>query len=180
MSCFAAAAGLTAALEAPHLLPPRPNDPTDSGQRRPADVLIQPWTHGAPAALDLAIVSPQRQDVLQQASVTRGHAALRYEQRKRDYQQTAQQCEAQGISFIPVVAERSGGWGSSARKALRKIAKSAAQRSGRDQGLISKEYLEVLCVGIRRSKARAVLKRAGCAEDQSPIWTNPESFMESD
>ena len=92
-SCFAGGAGMNSELEAPNLLPPRPDDPTDSGQRRPADVFIQPWTHGTPAALDLAIVSPQRQDVLQQASRSKGYAATRYEQRKRDYQQTADQCE---------------------------------------------------------------------------------------
>ena len=65
---FAANAGLAPTLEKAELLPPRPDDPSSANLRRPADVFLPSWDFGSPAAFDFAIVSPQRRDVLSQAS----------------------------------------------------------------------------------------------------------------
>ena len=106
---FAANAGLAPTLEKAELLPPRPDDPSSANLRRPADVFLPSWDFGSPAAFDFAIVSPQRQDVLSQASQTSGAAALLYEQHKRVYLNTEAECAQQGVLFIPLVAESTGG-----------------------------------------------------------------------
>ena len=143
-------------------MPPRPDDPTGSNLRRPADVYAPSWIHGQPAAFDLAITSPQRQEVVNRASSETGYAAVAYESRKRSYLQTEEECRQQGILFVPLVAESSGGWGPSALAAFRKMAKRAAGRSGlaTPAQAVLPRFLEQLCVSVRSAKARAVLRRA--------------------
>ena len=106
---FADDAGLNPSLEQSHLFPPRPDDPSGANLRRPADVFDPPWIHGHPVAFDLAITSPQRQDALRQAALQVGSAARNYEDHKRSYLQTEEECRQQGIIFTPLVAEASGG-----------------------------------------------------------------------
>ena len=103
------------------------------------------------------------------ASLEAGAAAKRYEEYKKTYLDTQQQCAAQGVTFVPMVAERSGGWGPVGLKTLGKVAKTAAARSGAEPGLLLTQYLEGLCVTIRRASARAVLKRSSPAT--STPWT---------
>ena len=118
-----------------------------------------------PAALDLAIVSPQRLDILEHSSQELGYAAESYEVKKRLHLQTEQQCTDQGIHFVPLVAERSGGWGPTALTTFVKLARAISQRTGEGKNKILAHHLEELSVRIRRSKARATLKRCPQAAD---------------
>ena len=169
---FAASAGANPSLEQAGLLPPRPDDPSGNNLRRPADVFLPSWVHGQPAAFDLAITSPQRQGVVAQASLTTGFAAAEYEARKRSFLNSEEECRQQGILFVPLVAETSGGWGASALTTFRKLAKLAGGRGGRASRpeALMPQFLERLSVSIRSAKARAVLRRAGAAlgADGSP------------
>ena len=106
---YAARAGCRPELERAGLLPPRPDEVDQRNARRPADVYIPMWKAGSPAALDLAVTSPQRQAALMLASGEAGAAAKSYEVRKRMFMDTEAQCHRQGIAFIPMVAESSGG-----------------------------------------------------------------------
>ena len=109
---FATAAGQNPTLEQPGLLQPSPAQP-NAAQRRPADVYLPSW-NGSPAALDFAITSPHRLDAPREATSTAGAAAAVYEAHRRAYLNTAEDCVAQGIAFIPMVGEPFGGWGTSA------------------------------------------------------------------
>ena len=162
---FANAAGLHPELEKPGLLPPSPDTP-GSNLRRPANVFLPSWPGGAPAALDLAITSPQRLGVIRQASLRKGAAAEAYEVHKRNYLNTAVVCASQGLSFVPMVAEPSGGWGPSGFCTLKAFARAAAARSstGADSSAILAERLRKLCGAIRRATARAVLRREVASE----------------
>ena len=76
-----------------------------AARRRPADVFIPGW----PAALDLAITSPHRLGAPPEAVTTARAAAAAYENHKRAYLGTADDCAAQGVQFRPIVVEPSGG-----------------------------------------------------------------------
>jgi hypothetical protein len=158
---FAANAGHAHTLEQPRLLPPRPDDPASPNLRRPADVYLPSWVHGSPAALDFAVISPLRLDIMAQAADGPGVAAIAYEAHKRSHLNTEAECAQQGVTFLPMVAEASGGWGPTGLKVLRQLAKSAAAKTGGDDDLSMGNLLQSLCVTIRRAKARAVLRRAG-------------------
>ena len=167
---FADTAGLNPSLEQAHLLPPRPDEPTGTNLRRPADVFVPSWTHGQPAAFDVAITSPQRQEALRQAAQQAGSAACAYEGHKRSYLQTEEECRQQGILFIPLVAETSGGWGPSAIRTFAKWAKLSTSRGGAASSFKAAlpQFLERLSVSIRAAKARAVLRRGPASVDAQP------------
>ena len=131
-----------------------------------------------PAAFDLAIPSPQRAEVVASASQTAGAAAAQYEDMKRTYLNTANACAAQGINFIPMVAETSGGWGPTGLKTISKLAKRKALISEQSASVVFSQFLESFCVAIRRANARAVLKRSqGHMAEISPILLSAAAAM---
>ena len=157
---FAAAAGFHPELEKPGLLPPSPDQP-NADRRRPADVYLASWQNGSPAALDLAISSPHRQDAPPEATSVPGAAAQAYEGRKRVHLNTAQDCATQGLAFVPIVGEPSGGWGPSAMCTFKAFARAQSVVTGQDAAQILAAELQRLCTVVRRANARAVLSR-GC------------------
>ena len=155
---FASDAGLHPELEKANLLQPSPDQPS-AHLRRPADVYIPSGSNGTPIALDIAITSPPRIGISSLAAQRSGAAAEQYEQHKRLYLNTAADCEAQGIAFVPLVGEPTGGWGPSALSVLKGLARTISSRTGRKSGEIHAEHLQQLCCSIRRSRARAVFRR---------------------
>ena len=93
-----------------------------------------------------------------------GSAAAAHEAFKQEHFNTAADCQAQGIAFIPTIAEPSGGWGKSAICTLKAISRAAAARSDRSPDHILSEQLQLLSAGIRHAKARAVLRRDAGAD----------------
>ena len=89
-----------------------------------------------------------------------GVAAIQYEGTKRQHLNTAEHCRSQNLSFIPLVAETSGGWGPSGLKTISKLANRTSLISERSASLVFTQLLESLCVAIRWANARAVLKRS--------------------
>ena len=156
---FAKAAGCNPELEKTNiLLPPRPGETTNA-QRRPADIYLPTWTHGLPAALDFAITAPQRQGIVGRAAVSALSAASEYCDTKRSHEQTQLQCDAAGITFLPMVAETSGAWAPESLAVWKQLAKATAVRQGRDAATVLQEMLQSLSVSIRRANARACLRR---------------------
>ena len=102
-----------------------------------------------------------------QAAERAGAAASAYEGHKRRHLNTSAECNQQGVTFIPMVAESSGGWGPEGLKTLRQLAKAAASKSGVDEDVSMGRLLQRLCVAIRSAKARAVLRRAGSRQDNA-------------
>jgi hypothetical protein len=157
---FAKAAGCNPELEkADILLPPRPGDTTNT-QRRPADVYLPTWTHGLPAALDFAITAPQRQGIVGRAAVSALTAATEYCDAKRSHMHTQAECDAAGITFLPMVAETSGAWAPESLAVWKQLATATAVRQGRDAAAVLREMLQSLSVSIRRANAKACLRRS--------------------
>ena len=151
----------------PGLLPLRPDGDgaedggRGAGHRRPADVWVAQWgLHGA-AAFDLAVTSGLR-------------AGAVYEARKRTHLQTEQHCKAEGLQFVPLVAEASsGGWGPTAASTWRQLAGLIAARSGDSPGVETDRLLQSLSVVLQRENARAVLKRLPPGAGEARPFTDP-------
>lgn len=155
---FARAAGLHPELERVGLLPDEPG--RGQAQRRPADVFLPAWSSGSPAALDFAVVSPQRQESIDRAAQTPLTAASDYTETKRVHLHTAAACREAGIDFVPMVVESSGAWASEASAVLWQLAAASAARSGKHTADLYQELLQGAAVRIRRANARAALRRA--------------------
>ena len=155
---WAQRAGLRPEREKAGLLLPSHPEETGQANRRPADVYL-PAFAGSPVALDFAITAPQRQETLAQASRHTGAAAAAYAQHKELHLDTAQACAAQGVKFMPMVAECTGAWAPEALKVLKHVAHAAALQSGEEPAVCYDLLLQELAVAIRTFRARASLRR---------------------
>ena len=79
---------------------------------------------------------------------------------KKKHLDTAAQCEAGGIVFVPMVCEAHGGsWEAGAMTVWRKVAKASAMVSGELPSTQFEHMLQSLSVTLHRSNARAILIR---------------------
>ena len=73
---------------------------------------------------------------------------------------TNEQCSPEGIHFIPMIIEASGGaWGLNAEEVWKSIIKSTAVLSGEPISSVANELYQSLSVTLQKSNARAILKR---------------------
>ena len=166
-------AGLSSELERPGLLRPRPlmrsrredggsaEGSHDEDGRRPADVYIPRWRSGAPACLDFAVTSGLRTDRLREAARDPTSVTLQYESFKRSHLRTADHCRSEGMVFVPMVMEASGGgWGEDAAKTWSELAKTTALATGELRSNVLARILSSLSITLHRENARAILRRA--------------------
>ena len=115
----AAAAALGPTKEGRFLLPGEGGKPTD--------IFIPRWAGGKDAALDVTIVNPLQDALVQEASLTAGHALSVAHKRKLD--KSWESCRRQGIEFIPIAAESLGAWHSSAIEEVKKLGSLLARHT---------------------------------------------------
>ena len=95
--------------------------------RRPADVYLPHWHLGGSSALDFAVTSGLRVDVLRDSAADGATATRTYEHFKKTYLNTYEECQANGFVFTPMVFEaHAGSCGAAARKTLKDIGAIAA------------------------------------------------------
>ena len=168
------AAGLHPEIEKAGLLPPRPDDgggPEDGarqagGGRRPADVWVGSWgLHGA-AAFDLAVTSGLRQGSVAASATAGERAAADYEANKCAFLNTHALCQAEGLQFLPLVAEAiGGGWGPTAVATWKSLGAAIAARLGEPSSLETSRLYQALGITLHRENARAVLRRRATIPD---------------
>ena len=139
------------------LLPQRPED-TQIATRRPADIYV-PSFMGSAIAFDLAVTAPQRQHTLAEAAKASLAAATTYADVKAGHLGIADACRAQGVRFVPLVAETTGAWEPTAARALLHVAQAVASREGGEVVAVHGQLLQHLCVLARGHRARAALRR---------------------
>ena len=100
--------------------------------RRPADVYIAGWEAGKDAALDITVVNPLQEALVQEAAATPGHA-LQFRHNTK-MAGAAAECQAQGIAFLPLVVESLGGWDERAVHQVKKLSSALARNSGEEEG----------------------------------------------
>ena len=101
-------AGMRPEKEKAGLLPGRPREdglPPESCQRRPTDIWIPRGRDNWSEALDFACTSALRADYLQSVPEQPSKVFEDYEGFKKTFKNTADECDAQGFTFTPMVVE---------------------------------------------------------------------------
>ena len=69
-------------------------------------------------------------------------------------------CEAEGISFLPIICEADGGgWGPTAHTVWAELAKLKSLCTGEQSSVIVNRFLQSLGLILHRENARAILRR---------------------
>ena len=173
---LANSAGWRPEAEKPGLLRPRPvlggrcEDGSMDGEgsrgpeaRRPADVFVPCWDLGGSAALDFAVTSGLRLDMLEQTATDGLSCLTSYEAYKNYFMDTADQCANEGITFLPMIAEaHSGAWGPTAKKVWLKLGKAISLVSGESGALEALRAKQNLGLVLHKENARSILRRSPC------------------
>ena len=156
----AAAAALNPIKEGRYLLP--------GNNRRPADVYIAGWEAGKDAALDITVVNPLQEALVQEAAATPGHALqFRFNSKMAG---AAAECQAQGIAFLPLVVESLGGWDERAVQQVKKLTSALARNSGEDEGDTWRKAITRLSILLMKGNAALLSGR---------IPSSPSAFFEA-
>ena len=156
-------AGLNPELERPGLLRPRPlvgsaresgADRDPNADRRPADVYLPRWRRGTPAALDLAVTSGLRRDMVERSAEDGSTAVKLYENTKRSYLDTEVACQEEGIKFTPLICEADGGgWGPAAHAVWSQLAKHKSTLTGESDSITATHLLQSLGLILHKENA---------------------------
>jgi len=88
-------------------------------------------------------------------------ATTQYEDHKRQHNNTELDCQAAGISFIPMVMEADGGaWGPAAVAVLSELAKVKACIAGEIRNSTQSQIFQNLGILLHTENARAILRRS--------------------
>ena len=120
---MAAAAVLNPVKEGRFILP--------GNDRRPADIFLPNWAEGRDAALDVMVINPLQQATVVEAATTPGHSLdFAFDRKMRG---AADDCQRQGVAFIPLAFESLGGWHKTAEVQVKRIAQDLARQTGREE-----------------------------------------------
>ena len=124
----------------------------------PADILVQSWDRGHPAAFDVTVTSPLTPAILNISSFYEGTAGHVAEARKH----TTNDAKCQDLWWlcIPLAVEMYGNWGKEAREVFNRLASLLAfGQTSHKSGLLLEIYSHVN-MSLIRSIASAILGRA--------------------
>ncbi|KAL5515153.1 hypothetical protein EMCRGX_G000280 [Ephydatia muelleri] len=124
----------------------------------PADVLVNNWHLGKPAAFDLTITSPLNPITLTEAGVRCGSSALFAEVRKHNANDS--KCAELGWVCIPLAVESYGCWGTEAQQSFSRLAARLAIQMGCSKSQATTIVYQRLSLSLMRANARALLSRA--------------------
>ena len=133
---------------------------TDLSQSRPADILVQDWYRGKPAAFDfdISVDSPLNSNVLPAAGARAGAASEAAELRKHTANDA--KCAELGWVSIPLVVESYGAWGKEAQQSFSKLASRLAVHGCVPKSMATFELYARLNISLVRANSRAMLSRS--------------------
>ena len=70
-----------------------------------------------------------------------------------------EQCQAQGLAFIPIVAESLGGWHSVAVVQIKKIGSALARHTGQEEATVVSHLITRCSILLQRGSAALLLNR---------------------
>jgi hypothetical protein len=153
-------ANVAADRETPNLLPGSNDRPADVLLENPeqlARLTLPNYDGNRPVCLDFAVTHPLQTKTLNRAGVSQGAAADDYADSVKVDKYEAK-CDAENLSFVPMVVEVFGAWGKRARPVLEFLARAVAFNMSIDQDRASVFLGQALCVTLQRHNVRALLR----------------------
>ena len=127
-------------------------------EARPADIYLPAWSGGLDAALDITVINPLQQTLLNRSAAIPGHALQVAFDRKMAKHGEA--CRTAGIDFIPLPLDTFGGWGDSTVREVKRMGSSLARHSGAEQSESIRHLIQRVSVALMKVNANLILNRS--------------------
>ena len=127
-------------------------------EARPADIYLPAWSGGLDAALDITVINPLQQTLLDRSAAIPGHALQVAFDRKMAKHGEA--CRTAGIDFIPLPLDTFGGWGDSTVREVKRMGSSLARHSGAEQSETIRHLIQRVSVALMKVNANLILNRS--------------------
>ena len=131
----------------------------DKRHDHPADILVQNWIIGKPAAFDFAVTSPLNLTTLTEAGVTRGSAAMAADIQKHGVNDL--KCSELGWISIPLAVETYGCWGAEVQSTISRLASRLAIQLQCSKSKAITTIYQRLNITLIRANTRVLLSRSG-------------------
>ena len=152
---MAAAAVLNPVKEGRFILP--------GNDRRPADIFLPNWAEGRDAALVVMVINPLQQATVVEAATTPGHSLdFAFDRKMRG---AADDCQRQGVAFIPLAFESLGGWHKTAEVQVKRIAQALARQTCREESECVSKATSRLSLLLMKGNAAILTNRIPSAPD---------------
>ena len=131
--------------------------------RRPADVFVPNWAEGRDAAFDITVINPLQQATVAQAAETPGHSLdFAFDRKMRG---TADECDRQGVAFVPLAFESLGGWHRTAEKHVKKLAQAVARQTSCDESECCSQATSRLSLLLMKGNSAILINRIPSSPD---------------
>src|SRR6185437_14221835 len=127
-------------------------------KKKPGDITVQQYHHGFwSSAFDVTVAHPLQKKLIEVAASEAGVAAQEAHDRK--LQKALQDCKDEGLQFVPLAWESTGGATETVHETIRKWTDLEANRGGYPVSIIRQTlYSQVSCC-LHRHLAQAVIDR---------------------
>ena len=136
---------------------------------RPADVLLPFWVNGKDAALDISIVNPMQQALVEQVARD-GNCGVQhsFNTKVRKY---SQRCDAEGLVFVPIIVDTFGGWHKDSLDALTRLGRQVARQTGKEEEETVRQLRQRVAILLVRDNVTMF-------DSRSPSY--PQSVIDAD
>ena len=108
---------------------------------RPADVLLPFWANGKDAALDVSVVNPLQQQLVEQVA-REGEKGVQHAFNIK----MGKYSEAEGIVFFPLVVDTFGGWHKDSLEVITKLGRQVTRQTGKEEEEIVRQLRQRVAV----------------------------------
>ena len=136
---------------------------------RPADVLLPFWANGKDAALDVFVVNPLQQQLVEQVA-REGEKRVQhaYNIKMGKY---IDRCEAEGIVFFPLVVDTFGGWHKDSLEVITKLGRQFSRQTGKEEEEIVRQLRQRVAVLLVRDNVNML-------DSRTPTY--PQAVVDAD
>ena len=118
--------------------------------------------------MDVTVINPLQEATVQGAAESPGHALkTRFNSKMVS---AAGLCEAEGISFIPLVFESLGGWNEHAIREVKKLSSALSRHSGEEE---SDQWRKITC------RISIILMKGNAALMSGRFTISPDTLLET-
>ena len=126
-------------------------------QARPADVYLPSWSGGLDSALDITVINPLQQALLNGSAANPGHALQVAFDRKMS--KHGEDCRRAGIAFIPLPLDTFGAWGESTVREVKRMGSSLARHTGGEESEVIRHLIQKVSITLMKVNANLILNR---------------------